>query len=321
MINDNLIIIFWVLMFTLSITLIFLSFYVSVMTRTLKGVSAKFSVTFGSMVKGSSTKNKFLFKDQLNIERQLSFSSLKFKGKTFTFHNFVKLSVLMGLVGVVVTYVTTSRFSNINIPALMIGAIVGFIAPRWYLVIIDGRLQRKVSSEVPQALAKITDFARYHANLERAVLEATNELPRATKKYFQQAWEWRKGGQYQTFPEMMYDLGRKSKSPSWLEFAHMCLIDVTLGSADKIAKLRTLQSRSRKLLLVSKVERKSLNAKLCKMILAYVFLFVIWFFETFFAPNLGVYLYTTAIGRLLMISVYITFTFNVALFTWLYYDN
>ena len=291
------------------------------MTRKLKGVSARFSVSFGSMVKESAARSKFLFKDQLNVERQLSFSLLKFKGKTFTFRMFVRFSMLLSFVGVILTYLTTSRFSNINIPALIIGAVVGFIVPRWYLVIIDGRLKRKVSAEVPQAIAKITDFARNHANLERAVFEATKELPRATRKYFQQAWEWRRKGQYQTFPEMMYDLGRKSKSQAWLEFAHMCLVDVTLGSADKIAKLRTLQSRSRKLLMASKAERKALNSKLFKMILAYVFLFAIWFFETFFAPSLGVYLYTTAIGRLLMTSVYITFTFNTALFTWLYYDS
>lgn len=319
--NINVIVIFLVLMVTLAITLIILSFYVSVMTRTFKGVGARFSVSISSMVNAGASRNKFLFKDQINIERQLSFSLLRFKGKTITFRNFTRLSVLLGVVGIAITYLMTSRFANINIPALVIGAIVGFIVPRWYLVIIDGRLKRKVSAEVPQALAKISDFARFHANIERAVIEATNELPKATKKYFQQAWEWRRVGNYQTFPEMMYDLGRKSKSPAWLEFAHMCLVDSTIGSSDKIAKLRTLQSRSRKLFMASKIERKALNAKLLKMILAYIFLVAIWFFETFFAPSLGVYLYTTAIGRLLMMSVYITFTFNTALFTWLYYDN
>lgn len=308
-------------MFTLAITLIFLSFYVSAMTRKIKGVSAKFSVSFSNMVKGSTHKNKLLFKDQLNIERQLTFITLRFKGKTLTFHNFVKLSVLLSLAGILVSYATTSRFSNLNIPALIIGAVVGFIIPRWYLLIIDGRLKSKVSSEVPQAIAKITDFARSHASLERATFEATDELPKATKKIFQQAWKWRKGGRYQTFPEMMYDLGRKSKSPAWVEFAHLCLVDVTLGSSDKIAKLRTLQSRSRKLLTASKVERKDLSAKLLKMIIAYVVLFIIWLLETFFAPGIGIYLYTTAIGRLLMTSVYITFSLNAALFTYLYYDN
>jgi len=291
------------------------------MMRTLKGAVGKFSVSFGNMVKSGASRSKFLFKDQFNIERQLSFSALKIKGKPFTFRYFVYFSVLMSALGIVVTYVTTSRFSSLNLPALVIGALVGFIGPRWYLLIIDGRLNRKVSSEVPQALAKITDFARSHANLERAVMEATEELPRATRKYFQQAWEWRRVGRYQTFPEMMYDLGRKSKNPTWLDFAHMCLVDVTLGSSDKIAKLRTLQSRSRKKFLAGKVERKSLNAKLLKMALGYIFLFAIWFFESFIFPSLGVYLYTTAIGRLLMASVYITFTFNAALFTWLYYDS
>lgn len=317
----DLIVVLLVLSFTLGILLIFLSFYLPVMARNLKRVTSQFTNRINEVIIERASKSKFLFRDQSNIERQLAFSQLKRKGKSLTFQAFTRFSFLSGLIGFTIAFITTSRTSNINLPALIIGFAIGFVAPRWYLVIIDGRLQRKVSSEVPQALAKITDFARNHANLERAVLEATKELPRSTKKYFLNALEWRKAGQYHTFPEMMYDIGRKSKNPSWLDFAHMCLIDTTLGSSDKIAKLRTLQSRSRKLLLASKVERKSLNAKLLKIVLAYVFLFLIWFFETFVTPNLGVYLYTTAVGRLLMTSVYITFTLNAALFTWLYYDN
>jgi hypothetical protein len=319
--NYDLAVIAAVLVFTLAIIFIVLYFYLSIITRTLKRISNQFSVYFGDMIKGSKNRHRFLYQDQFNIERQLVFSRLKFKGRPLTYRKFILLSFLTGLAGIALAYLTTARFSSVNSPAYVITALGGFIIPRWYLIVLDGRIQRKIASEVPRALAKITDFARNYANMERAVMEATSELPATTRRFFQQAWEWRRVGYYQTFPEMMYDVGRKTKNATWLDFAHMCLIDVTLGNSDKISKLRSIQNRSRQILIASKIERRSLNGKFLKVIIAYCFLFIIWFAETFIFPDIGIFLYTTPIGRLLIDSVYITFTFNVALFTWLYFDN
>lgn len=309
------------LLFSISIICILLYFELPVFTRQFSKISNIFSARINGVVKDNVSKNKFLYKDRINIERQLHFNNIHFRGKVVDFKTFMKVSLLTGCIGLLVGVITTSNRTNINLPGIIITTIIGLIIPRWYLVIKDGKLQRQVGVEAPQALAKIIDFTRVYANMERAVSEASGELPKITRKYFMQAWNRRKSGYYDSFNQMIYDIGKTSKSQVWIDFAHKCLIDVTLGSSDRIATLRALQSRARKILLANNIERKSLNAKFLKLILAHIFLIVIWFFETFIIPSYGVYLYTTPIGKLLMIAVYASFVISAALFTYLYFDK
>ncbi len=304
-----------------GIILSFTAIYLPALSKAANRASNRLTNRFNDLVMDSLDKNKLLFKDRFTVERQLELVSIKLSGKKITIETFAKISIITSLIGFLFGILTTTKAGNYNIPAIIIATATGFILPRWYLVVLEGQMRHKVAQEAPQALAKITDFIRRYANTERAVTEATRELPKNTRQYFSQAWEDRKEGKYQNFTAMMYAVSNQSRSAIWSDFAHFCLVETTLGSADKLAKVRALQSRARKVLIASKTERKYLHSKVFKMAIAYAFLFVIITSDTLFFPQYGIYLYNTAIGRSLITAVYLTIGLNTALFTYLYYDN
>lgn len=318
--NTNVLVLLLSLLASLGAFLIFLSFYLPTISKTVSKASSQVSARVIQAFRESVKRNNLLFNDRNAIEQQLALIPLRFNGKPITLMMFVRLSLLTGFLAFLFAVISTSGRGNVNLVAILIATTVGFAAPRWVLIILDGQLKRGIAGELPQVIAKIADFARLHPNLERAVAEATPELPKATRRYFQHALKRRQNGEYVTFAAMMYDIAKKAKSQTLADFAHLCLTDTTLGGAERHEKLRRIQIRARKLLLASKLERKDLNAKALKVIIAYVFLAGIWVFEILIKPELGQYLYSTAIGRLLLAAVYITWTFNAALFTWLYYD-
>lgn len=308
------------LVLTTGLILLLTSIYWSSFSSTLRHSSSHFSQRVQELITTNVERNQFFFKERLNIERQLAFSGLTFRKKQVTFKSFIHFSIVTGVLAFFLALFTTTRNNSYNFTALLIVTIIGFIIPRWYLIVVDGRMQRQLSQEAPIAVAKITSYARSYSNIERAVFEATKELPTVTKRYFEQAWRRKDIGDYKNFSSMMYAIAQQSKNSTWATFAHLCLVEQTLGSSDKLAKLRSIQSRARRLLLAGKIERKNLNAKALKVAIAYLFLVLIWAWDTLFNPDIAAYLYTTPIGRMLITAVYVTFTFNVALFTWLYYD-
>ncbi|MGE4282334.1 MAG: hypothetical protein AB7G87_01295 [Clostridia bacterium] len=304
----------------IGLLMILFSVFWLTITSNMKSSSSYFTHRFQQLISDNVSKNRFFFKDRITVERQLAFSGLKFRGIDVDFNTLTYMSLVSAVLGFIIAFITTTRDHNFNIIALLTLTIVGFIIPRWYLIIVDGRMQRHLSMEAPVAIAKITSFARSYSNIERAVFEATDELPKTTRKFFMQAWKRKDYGEYTNFTAMMYALSHQCKISTWSDFAHLCLVEQTLGSSDKLSKLRSIQSRARRLLLASKVERKNLNAKALKIGIAYFFLLLIWIWDVFISPATGDYLYSTAIGRMLLTAVYVTFTLNVALFTWLYYD-
>lgn len=288
--------------------------------------------------------NPVLFYDLTRLTKDLQSSQIRFRGKPLTVKVLFLLSILAGLVLSMLCWVITTKtyympagiassifdsstllpameqYITFNIPAVITCFILGFTIPRWYVFYKALKAKYEYQKEASQALHRLASSLRQSPNIEKAVTNAIPKLPKYTKLLFidgKRNWDAKN---FSTFSEMLFWIASKSEYSIWDEFANYALMASTMGMRDLVNNTMDLAKRAEDLLALKKDERKGLNVHMWFSVVTFVLLIGEILFLSIVNPDLGMALYNTPTGKLLISFVYIAIFFEIIVFSWLHYE-
>lgn len=287
--------------------------------------------------------NPALAYDVMRIKKDLQSSQIRFRGKPLTGRSLFILSIITGgILSLLCWLVTTksylvsssSTFSlfgentnpvktreyAVNLPADIICFVLGFIIPRWYVLFRALKSRYEYQVEASQALHRLASSLRQSQNIEKAITNVIPKLPKYTRTLFidgKRNWDAKK---YSTFSEMLFWLGKESEYSIWEEFANYILLASTMGMRDLVNSTIELAKRAEDLLALKKDEHKGLRFHVVIAVLSFFLLVAVILFLSLKNPDLGMPLYNTPFGKLLISFVYIAIFIEIIAFTWLHYE-
>ena len=287
---------------------------------TLQRLPSNISKQFNSLVLMQFKQNDFLQSDQLKINKELLHSGIHFFGRKLTFKLFVVWSLLSGLLAGVISFVLTSRYGYVNIPADVTLSLMGFILPRFMLTIFSIRTKFKYQTETSECLYIITSSLRRHPNFDRAIEDSIPRFPKYSRWLFESGIQGIYAGRFKNITQMLFWASEEIQQPNWKEFAYIALNESATGIKDRLNRMTILTNRADELLSVQKDERRGLKVQIRKVGIPLTVLIIVIIIFTFFDPKDGMYLYTTPTGKLLITVVYLVITLIIMTFTWLFYQ-
>lgn len=297
--------------------------FFSVLRPSLKRLPSHVQRQLISIADSQLKKNPLLEEDQDRISKELAIIGLRFRNKTLTMRHFILASFMFAVICTLLAFLFTTRRINgilyFNLPADIVAAFIGFILPRWGLLILSLRSKFKYQTEAPPSFYKITSSLRANPNFERAITSAIPNLPKYTRKLCEAGLNNYYSRKFSTFSQMIHWIACEISHPGWKEFAHLALTETTTGIQDIIPRMTILTTRAEELLGVQTDERKSIKFQTGLVIFPFSLLAYQLFRLTVKNPEEGIYLFTTPIGKLLISSVPITFLLVSMILTWLYY--
>lgn len=297
--------------------------FFSVIRPTLKRLPTHIQRQLTTIADSQLKKNPLLSEDQDRISKEMAIAGLRFRNKPLTMRHFIVASFVFAIGFSVFAFILTTKqvdeISYYNFPAVIVAAFIGFILPRWGLLILSLRSKFKYQEEAPPSFYKITSSLRANPNFERAVIMAIPNLPKYTRKLCELALKNYYSRKFSTFPQMIHWISCEVAHPGWKEFAHLALTETTTGIQDIIPRMTILTTRAEELLGVQKDERKSIKFQTGLVIFPFVLLGYQLYRLTIKNPEEGIYLFTTPIGKLLISGIPVTFLAVSMILTWLYY--
>ncbi|AFM43556.1 hypothetical protein Desaci_4729 (plasmid) [Desulfosporosinus acidiphilus SJ4] len=336
----------------LAILMIALGLFLIVFTRheffivfsdKLRGLPVRLRSQLRAFTQEQIDKNPLLVSDQSALKTDLELSRLRWKGQHLTFYHVVLLSLLCAFISTGIALLITTRYLSIpsqptslsnfsgakvtyikrlefNIPAMVQAFFIGFLVPRWLFFMGRVKSRYKYQNEAPKAFFRLSSAIRRHPNLEIATYEATPYMPKYTKWLFTQALDHWKRRDFTSFTEVFYWISKQSSHESWEEFASYAATASSAGLKDMIMKISSLTTRAQELLNKRDDERKGIKFQVILSLVAFGILFFQLYQVIYKNPDVGIYLFITPWGKILLSLVYLAVLVEISIFTWLYYQ-
>jgi len=330
--------------------------FFAVLSPSLRRIPKQLQRQFQNFAQSQIVKNPILISDTSRVKQDLKYSALRFRGKPLTVSQLLWLSLFTGILAFIISWTATTKTFTIstvmpsysatksvsavpstynslgltsdvqttkqqasNLPADILSFCLGFIFPRWYVFLSSIRAGYMYQKEAPQSLHCLASALRRHDNVEIGIINGHVRLQKHTRKLFEEGIRRWRANQFGTFSEAMYWIARESRNPMWDEFATFTLTASSTGMKDLVSRITDLTSRAEELLAAQKEERKNMRFQGFMALFAFGVLLIQILSLTFRTPDIGMYLYTTPIGKLLIALVFLAVFIEIMIFTWLHY--
>ena len=310
-------------------------------SSSLRQLPGQMQQQFTALVTMQVKNNPLFQQDLFRISKELTQVGFRLRGKSISFQQFITFSFCSAIVfGFLSLFLTTRQFpeylpstinlnqpflpntkyvhSN-NIPADILMLMMGFVVPRFLLLISYVKTKYKYQLEASSSLYLLTNSIRIHPNIDRAILDAVPRFPSATRNLFELGLHHLNSGDLKNINHVLFWVANETQHQYWKEFANIVMTEKFTGLKDRVARLMILTNRSDESHAVQIEDRKGLKWQVLKVGIPTLFLIGLFILLTFFDKADGYYLYMTPMGKLLVSLIYLVVLQIILLFTWNYY--